>query len=295
MGAYCRKVQDEHDSKLGKFINDSELNLDNIRNRNEDITSSVGRLKAAQKNVQLNVAADQAAQGEQGDGDANPYSSRMTQGGPVQGGGYIDHVHSLPTHIKDLVMQHGVPALNNAMYRYAYPQSNDLREAALMKNMTEPNWASSMFGAGAEDEYGFIDGGNWPSNRRAPSGIGPKGPGEAGGYGRPHMSEKEQKAKMDREKLRGSICGHTITGWMHGDSAQKCGGLDACDKVAADSYKTGMNNYEAKARGEIDEMRDAQHHSLSQNLADARAQNQLNLARAQAQAPGGPSGRSPYN
>ena len=205
----------------------------------------------------------------------------MTQGGPVQGGGYIDHVHSLPTHIKDLVMQHGVPALNNAMYSYAYPQSNDLREAALMKNMTEPNWASSMFGAGAEDEYGFIDGGNWPSNRRAPSGIGPKGPGEAGGYRRPHMSEKEQKAKMDREKLRGSICGHTITGWMGGDSAQKCGGLDTCDKVAADSYKTGMNNYEAKARGEIDEMRDAQHHSLSQNLADARAQNQLNLARAQ--------------
>ena len=68
--------------------------------------------------MQLDVAVDQAAQGEKGDGDANPYSSAMTRGGPVQGGGYIDHVHSLPTHIKDLVMQHGVPALNNAMYSY---------------------------------------------------------------------------------------------------------------------------------------------------------------------------------
>ena len=56
-----------------------------------------------------------------------------------------------------------------------------------------------------------------------------------------------------------------------------------------------MDNYEAKQRAEIEDMRDAQHRSLSQNLAEARAQNQVNLARAQAQAPGGPSGHSPYN
>jgi len=101
---------------------------------------------------------------------------------------------------------------------------------------------------------------------------------------------KEKEAAEDRARLRAKICGHTLFG-----KAQACGGLDTCDKAAAASYKMGMANYEAKARGEIDEMRDAQHHSLSQDLAEARAQNSVNLARAQAQAPGGPGGPSPYD
>jgi len=307
MGGYCTKVQDEHDTKLTKFIDDSELNLDNIKNRNKDIGASVSRLRAAQRNVQLDVATEQ---GEQGDGDSNPYSSAMTPGGPVQeGGGYIDHVHSLPTTIKDLVLQHGVPALNNAMYNYAYPESSELREAALMKNMTEPNWASSaMFGAGHERAessayaYGFIDGGNFPGLPMPglPHEGGTPSPSDPGAYPGDKVKKgiddetgptpKEKEAAEDRARLRAKICGHTLFG-----KAQACGGLDTCDKAAAASYKMGMANYEAKARGEIDEMRDAQHHSLSQDLAEARAQNSVNLARAQAQAPGGPGGPSPYD
>ena len=49
--------------------------------------------------------------------------------------------------MKYLALQHGVPAMNRWVMQYAYPQ-NDLREAALMRNMTEPNWASRLMEEG---------------------------------------------------------------------------------------------------------------------------------------------------
>ena len=47
--------------------------------------------------------------------------------------------------------------MNRWMTHYAYPQG-DLREAALMRNMTESNWASRLlYGAGDDEEgYGYI-------------------------------------------------------------------------------------------------------------------------------------------
>ena len=68
--------------------------------------------------------------------------------GGQEGGGYVDDAKST---MKYLALQHGVPAMNRWMMQYAYPQDDVgmRREAALMQNMTAPNWASRWMEGGS--------------------------------------------------------------------------------------------------------------------------------------------------
>lgn len=93
---------------------------------------------------------------------ANPYVNRerdatMAMAGmDLEGQGYYDDAKAA---LKHVALQHGVPALNRFLIDYAYPK-NDLREAAMLKNMTESNWMSRMM-YGDMYDYGYISGGNW--------------------------------------------------------------------------------------------------------------------------------------
>lgn len=190
--------------------------------------------------------------------------------------------------------------MNRWMTHYAYPQ-NDLREAALMKNMTGSNWASRlMYGAGDDEEgYGYIAGGNFPENPMGPHTWDPNAPqpGPSGAIPEnkpePELTPAEQKAKENyeaRQNKKKMICGTSMLG-----NALSCGGMDVCDKKYKDALNKSVNNYQLSAQGRIQQMVDDMHAELNKNVAEHHTNSMVALAAQAATGPGGDAGLSPYS